>query len=51
LRRNQLIRFISKESEEIEVKKSRSEEEDGQKQKKILMRKISTVKQEQTDEY
>jgi hypothetical protein len=32
LRRNQLIRFISKESEEIEVKKSKNEEEDGQNQ-------------------
>jgi hypothetical protein len=32
LRRNQLIWFISKESEEIEGKKSRSEEEDGQNQ-------------------
>jgi hypothetical protein len=32
LRRNQLIRFISKESEEIEAKKSKNEEEDGQSQ-------------------
>jgi hypothetical protein len=32
LRRNLLIQFISKESEETEVKKSRNEEEDGQNQ-------------------
>jgi hypothetical protein len=35
----------------FKLRKSRNEEEDGQKKKKVFMRKISTVKQEETDEY
>jgi hypothetical protein len=34
----------------FKLRKGRNEEEDGQNKKKVLMRKISTVKQGQTDE-
>jgi hypothetical protein len=50
LRRNQLIRFISKESEDGSQEKAEMRKRTDR-AKQVLLRKMSTVKQEQTDEY